>query len=707
MDRLKGTIYLWTPLIGFDKHLEAYGAVEYLDKLGFTPDAISLFVFNPDIVNLHEAGMKTEQPLPLSNSNYYGSVRNEIREIQQWTNYELRALCRELKKRGVKPLLGIMGVDSGEAEETDLESFAPHCSIRQEWLKAHPELMGSNAELGVRNLNVLKRFRSGDFYEDYLAGKLVDTLKDYEMDGVHFGDAIMPQSANAKYTDYSDDMIGQFSEHTGITLPAEVARSIDNYDKAGMKKRRIYIWNMHRLQWLAFMAWRWEGFVKKTCDTLHAAGKEVCANSFWCTDAFEAYYRYGVDYKALFRSGLDYLLLEDQASSVYVADPSNRKYNMQKYNLMPLMVRAFAPEGRVLGFNAVKDSTEEWSMITHMPGALEREIYSLPNTFLQTKDGLLRSLEGFLICLADGMTKSEWSWLRERYQSAFDDVPRETLTPLMVFSDSHIYDFLPQYIETRRWSHYKQLFEFAGAGGQIGGVVRIEDIDHASGPLFVPNIDILPESEQKKLESYDRGPVVYTSIVDRRFTMPDGKQPEIVIEDPAAEYKMCISGYNLGYIDLSYITEKLGEDDGSPDILCAPKYADDPDYFTADMTYRKVSTGFISTCGRLIRSLYQTPIDTGKDDQVLPFSMDDGRVRLLLANNVKLQYNKPILLSKKRISMVTTYSKFPALPPKLLTRDRRIVVQENEKSFIEYDVIGFIHKIPPHGASIVDVWFAQ
>ncbi len=701
----KGKIFLWTALIGFDKQLEAYGAMEYLDTLGFVPDAVSLLVLNLDIVNMHEDGMRTEKALPLSNCNYWSSPRNELRRIQQWTNYEVRGLCRELRKRDVRSFLGICGDDAGEMAQEDLHRLALGVSNRQDWLQSHPELRSCGAELGVKNLNVLKRFTDGRFYEDFLVEKLIPTLEDYEMDGVHLADEIMPQFGSAKTTDYSDDMLEQFVNYSGISLPEEIARPINNYDKVGLRNRRVFIWNFYRLDWLRFMAWRWEGFMRKVCDALHKVGKQVAANSFWCTDAFEAFYRYGVDYKALFRAGLDYLLLEDQSSSVFALGSIDRPYNMQKYNVMPLMVRAFAPEGEILGFNAVKDSTEEFNILAHLPGALEREIYCLPSSYLKHEGGLRRSLNGFLVCLADGLTKNEWSWLRDRYEVAFDEIPQDSLSPLMVFSDSHVYDFLPEYIETRRWSHFKQLYEFAGAGGQISSAVRIEDLDFASGAIFVPNIDVLPVSELLKIASYKRGPILCTSIVTKNFTMPDRK-PQLVLEDRGVEYRMCIMGYDLGNINVASIIEELGQDDKSPDLVGTPKYADEPSHFSHEMPYRKVSSGFVSACGRLIRSLTRTPIDTERFDQVLPFAMADGRIRLLLGNNMKLQYYRPTLLSKKkRIKMLKTHSKFPAVPPKLITKDRQIVVQENNRSFADHHVVGFIDKIPPHGASIVDVWF--
>jgi len=165
-EEIKGLIYLWTALVGFDKNLPDKGVEEYLDKLGYTPDGISLFVFNPDIVNLHEAGLEKEKLLPLSNCNYYGAIRNGIRDTQQWSNHELRSLCRQLRRRGIKCLLGIMGVAHGGPVDTVSDSVAPPTDAHQAWLDIHPELRGTGS------LNVLKRFADGTYYEAFLARKL-------------------------------------------------------------------------------------------------------------------------------------------------------------------------------------------------------------------------------------------------------------------------------------------------------------------------------------------------------------------------------------------------------------------------------------------------------------------------------------------------------------------------------------------------------
>ena len=104
--------FIWMPMIGFDREQPDKGASMLIERTKFTPDGIAAFLFHPDFVHQHK-GMETEYTLPPDMCSYYGSARNEERERQDWTNYDVRTLNAELKKRGVTPYLGIMGVQIG------------------------------------------------------------------------------------------------------------------------------------------------------------------------------------------------------------------------------------------------------------------------------------------------------------------------------------------------------------------------------------------------------------------------------------------------------------------------------------------------------------------------------------------------------------------------------------------------------------------
>ena len=89
------------------------------------------------------------------NCAYHGIPRGTERERQNWTNYDLKILVKELKKHGVGFYAGIMG------------SYT-HNLHHHEFLSDHPELRSFKLDED-RSLCCLKRFKDGSYYEDFFA----------------------------------------------------------------------------------------------------------------------------------------------------------------------------------------------------------------------------------------------------------------------------------------------------------------------------------------------------------------------------------------------------------------------------------------------------------------------------------------------------------------------------------------------------------
>lgn len=667
-------MFIWTPLIGFDKEQVDRGVDEYLSQLGFVPEGISLFLFNPDIVHDHD-GIAKERTLPPDNCNYYGNARNEIREIQSWSNHDLKELVTGLEARGTATYMGLMGIFMNQEHE---------------WLSKHQELLAVWTNW-TGNLFVLKRFKDGTFYEDFFLEKARQALNDYGFAGLHVADGFCPPCGYAYYGDFSDDMLDQFISHTGIQLPAEVREPMHESDKPALTRRATYVWNRHRLEWLDFLSWRWEAFWKKICDGLHADGKKVIMNNAWCSEPFEALYRYGIDYKKLYAAGVDYIAAESLPTSVHMNDLEYGNYRMYSYTTMPSFIKAFCPEGKLLCLNGVKDSTEEWSTITHFPSNVEREIYALTHYFLQTGQGLERAMDGFMVCLGDGLTQQEWRWLKERWDIGFAETPAQALTPTLIWSDHAVYQLLRDYVENRRWSMHKTVYELAQRGGQIGAIARLEQLHHVTGPIFIPNIDLCSEEEIEQISRYDRGPILCTSLVSKAFQLPGLEEPELYFEDPLVDSPMCCYGYRLAYLNDSDIIAMLGEDDGlTAELKGDHRFAVEPPHWLVDLPYRKASSGFLQACAKLIRASYTCDATTGLDNPMLPFKLKNGAVRVVLGNDNRLQYKQPVIQTKKQFTSITSKSKFPSIPAKLLHGQ-------------DQACNGFVAKIPPAGMSIFDL----
>jgi len=207
----KGEIFVWMPLIGFDRDQPDKGVSKLIERMGFLPHGISVFMFHPDIVHLHD-GLAEEKIFPPDNCSYYGSIQNEERHRQAWTNYDLKNLTDELNAAKVEPFLGIMGVDL-------------HNVFRKEWLSNHPELK-FHSRTHKWSLNVLKRFANGEYYEDFFADKICKVLTDYGFSGLHVTDNFCPSTGTLFCGDFSTDMLQQFAEHSGTVFPRKVTKGL-------------------------------------------------------------------------------------------------------------------------------------------------------------------------------------------------------------------------------------------------------------------------------------------------------------------------------------------------------------------------------------------------------------------------------------------------------------------------------------------------
>ena len=106
--REKEKRFIWMQLLGFEKNDPDKGASRYLNQIGFIPEGLCALTFHSDIVNQYH-GMEEEYVLPPDVCAYYGIPRNVERERQEWTNHDLRELCRQLKAKGTGLYMSIMG----------------------------------------------------------------------------------------------------------------------------------------------------------------------------------------------------------------------------------------------------------------------------------------------------------------------------------------------------------------------------------------------------------------------------------------------------------------------------------------------------------------------------------------------------------------------------------------------------------------------
>jgi len=682
----KAELFAWMPLTGFDKDLPDKGVTQLLDRTGFTLHGVNLFVFHSDIVNQH-TGMDTVRTLPPDNCSYYANPYNEERCRQEWTNHDLRALAGELNKRGVECFISIMGVTLNNR-------------FHDEWITDHPELMGMYRN-NTWTINVLKRFANGTYYEDFFADKLCQVMLDYGFSGLHVADNFCPQGGTLANGDFSMDMVEQFIAYSGTVFPEDLlSRREDTRENINL--RGDWIWENCRAEWITFFGWRWEMFWKKICGRLHAIGRKVFVLGMYCSDPFDTLYCKGVDLRKIVRSGVDYLMPNMAANGSSIA--RNRPWPYYQWANMMCLSDAFTNGARKLNMLGVKDAAEEWDMLHHAPTFLDRDISFLASYYRRTDKGIKRCLDGYNICLADGIYEEEWKWLRERFDIAFDKLPQKALAPTLVWSDAAFDNTLPAYIESRRWTLHKFIYELNWAGAHTGAIVRTEHITDACGDLFVPNFDLLSEAEKKQLAAYRGGAVIATAASASDFCPEQlSISCDIWFEDLYSPYKNYAFAFNLTLSEekKKNILESLNEDDGSCGLSDPFHTAESNNTLREVMPYQKVSCGFVKALASLLKTPFAHILEA--THPIIPMRMDDGAIRVYILNDDRLHYAEAKITTKQHIAKVSNVSKFPLLPVKFSDRDDFSFASSSEPG----DMRTFRVLVPQGGLGIVDIYLRE
>ena len=220
--------WIWVELLAFDNAKEDQGVGAYLDRLGFIPYGISLMASASDFIMLHEP-LETEKVLFPDICTRFGHAGNEERSRQDWTNYQLHSLIKNLQLHGIEVFVSVFA-----AYHRD--------KFHHEWATDHPEVFIAYDFLGITDgIDVLARLNDGTYYEDIFVSKLAQVMQDYGFNGWHGPDALGPSGALVR-SDCSDSIMAQFAEYLGNKLPAEWVVTT-GHDIPKLQKRMDYIWN--------------------------------------------------------------------------------------------------------------------------------------------------------------------------------------------------------------------------------------------------------------------------------------------------------------------------------------------------------------------------------------------------------------------------------------------------------------------------------
>ncbi len=476
---------VWIELIGFEKNAPDFGVENYIKTIGFVPQSVSLHLTSVDFVNLHR-GMDEEYVLPPYVCSYGGHPENDERSRQDWTNHDLRNLIKVLQEHGIDVFASFF----------DLEP-------EDEFKKLHPELLSScpcDEETGT--LIMIKRFRDGTYYEDFLLKKLLEVVSDYGFGGVQLADGISSPRNAIWFTDFSDDLLSQ----AGITdIPDGISA-------------QEYISRYKKQEWIEFYRRRWSEFLKKIIKGLKNVGAKVAVNSAWTRDPFEALYRYGTDYKAIEEAGADYFVVEDVSSDLailgyednhsYAFSYEERKMIHFEFVANLMAIRAHTSRMKITPLFMIWDNQEQWDVLHHAPTAMQRAAVANFTHFASRNGKLIPITDGPHFCLGDALTADDWSNIRLCIDNGYTPDVTDGGGATFIWSDARMEVDLCVFINCGAYHSAKWLAVLMRAGAMITKIADISELSNVRGDIVVTNYSLLTDVEKQAIDAYKNGRVI-------------------------------------------------------------------------------------------------------------------------------------------------------------------------------------------------------
>ena len=660
-------IWIWTELLAFDNTASDLGVTRYLTECGELPYGISLLLSAADFVVLHQ-GMEREYSLFADVCTRFGHDGNGIRSRQNWTNYQLRKLIKLLQNKKIKVFFSV---------------FASYFNnqYHQEWASSHREVFLYYDDLGeTPGINVLARLKDGTYYEDIFSEKLKMVMTDYCFDGFHGPDYFGPGEVIA-HNDCSDSFIGQFIEYLGERCPDELKIKAGN-DISLLAGRMKFIWQNLHADYIRFNIERWTSFWKKIIAVLRELGKESMINSAWTKSAMESMYIYGIDYRRIAELGLDYLVVETCAGGLALINGGHDFYFDFAATLAEM--KAFLPKTKVIFLHGVKDVVESYDILKHAPGRLEREFFTLSNIYMVSHNHLVRCADGFLVCLGDGLTGEDWTYLRSIWNIGFGFAAEQAGDITWLWDNSTIDALLDEYPRLGTWPGFKQISALMDIGGvNIQTIARFEELEGLSGAIIVPNADLLPPEKLEKLKQYQRGAMVLMgNLTEEMVSLSAGNISCRISENYC--FRCAVFG---GKPSRREIVEK-----GLHDYeFCQP-----PLSFWIPGEYQSIPDVFWEKAGALINEILNLTVEAAPSCRDLRFlKMYDAKKKMRLALvSRQATYFSPVWNCTAEILSVEKCSVFPYLS--LTVRDNHVFTNSSCDSFRS------LH-IPPFGIIAMDI----
>ena len=576
--------WYWIELIGFDNEAEDYGVDAFLSR-AVSVTGVSLLFAHADFL------FSDSEELADTACSYGGHEYNRERRRQKWTRTQLGGLVRTLQSRGVKVFFSVFDLTE------DIKDPNWLCFDRNGVAAKLIYVLKENGRVGERVVDAI-----------------VSVMDEFGFDGLQLGDGLSSNRRPVENSDFTANFCGQ----SEIDIPERLM------DEGVYAERREWILKNRRYEWTEFIARGWERFYRRLFERIN---KPIMFNMAWTRDPFEAFYRYGLDYRRCCVDKAFAIMIEENSATRGITAPEDeggvdhplaaRDAFTYEYALMQQSVKLFTDGLKQISLMPISDTQEQWDALRHCPTELTRATVKRYNNFVYRKGGFETCCDAPHYCLSDGIAAEDWRWLakQESYRIPTPDFADGFAA---VLNKNAIYSELRRFCEKR--SYYGSALHRELV---MGGLDLSVQLDLSDVPGF---------NKAKCLVVTDlRG---YTT--DEKKTLAAARLPILAIGedvDLPLEKKACYKG--------KYISAALYGDATKVDLGRLSKYDKTlrgkrplfGEKWTEPLHYPRLVADFWRLLGQIMNSAFGTDVSAVPEVKLNSFICGDEKY-IILSNDL-------------------------------------------------------------------------